>query len=394
MNKTHLQSIASSIGGFNSSVSIPSSLTKQEFEQFMDKNFSSYFLYYENESVGDYSEELPKHKLPSFSGPSGNVAFLALSVSNSLKEKGFNLEAEVFFNDVIYNSPKERTLDAHYTFLKKASKYIDFGYPISWDEYQEIDQFFRKKGINSEIDAINFSSNPTLSYSQIPEFKTIDHNYKKLIKNGFDFSTVNCYGRNALYYCKKAETFKYLVENTDIDLFSIDYFNYSLYNQLFTIVPEIGANEGLKYLLVLHSKLFDKSKSENNYMQDILNDNFTANQNIYLDIFPEFFFSTSDNNKTYTRLGTNEDGKTIYFNPIIKDLENIYDTIELKETKDLFISILDKALVNFKIETINKGQDKNIQAFEKILDSIEQKYMKEFVNSNKETQKKSKVLKF
>lgn len=394
MNKSNLQSIVSSIGGFSNTVSIPTSLTKQEFDQFMNKNFSSYFLYYENEGLGDYSDKLPKYKLPSFSGPSGNIAFLALSVRHALNEKGFNLEAEVFFNDVIYNSPKDRTVDAHYIFLKKASKYIDFGYPISWDEYQEIDQFFSKKGINSEIEAINFSSNPTLSYSQIPEFKNIDHNYKQIINDGFDFSTVNCYGRNALYYCKKAETFKYLVENTDIDLFSVDYLNYSLYNQLFTIIPEIGANEGLKYLLVLHSKLFDKSKGEHNYMQDLLNDNFTANQNIYLDIFPEFFFSTSDNNNTYIRLGTNEDGKIIYFNPIIKDLENIYDTIELKETKELFISILDKSLVKFKIDTINKGQDKSIQAFEQTLDNIEQKYMKEFANYNKENKKKSKVLKF
>lgn len=393
MNKTNLQSIVSSIGGFSNTVSIPPSLTKQEFEQFMNKNFSSYFLYYEHEGVGDYSEELPKYKLPSFSGASGNIAFLALSVNNALKEKGFNLEAETFFNDVIYNSQKDSNVDAHYNFLKKASKYIDFGYPISWEEYQEIDHFFRKKGINSEIEAINFSSNPTLSYSQIPEFKNIDHSYKKLIQDGFDFSTTNCYGRNALYYCNKHETFKDIVEKTNATVFTIDNLNLALYNNLFDIIPSIGATEGLKILLELHSQLFDKNSTKENaeYLQDILIKNFNANKYIYLDVFPEFFFSTTDNNKQFLYLGVNSDKTRVYFNPIISEIEAIYDTITLRETKELFIDILDKALVKFDIESITRD-NAHSQNFENSLKSIEQKFMQDMINQK--SIKKSRPLKF
>lgn len=195
---------------------IPKNLSEDEFDDYIEELSKKYPSDY-------YEHPRPKFLFPLKNSEDGNPIFYFSIAIKILKEAKFNQEAAELQQFMF--SPYE-------DHIKYISRYLDIGSFISYQDYQEQSDFAKKRKINLDITPIVFEDHGELK--QVPEFRNVTINsIKKLISQGFDFNTVNTYGRNMLWYADSPDITSYLINNTDIDIFHIDEVGLSVFNKCF-----------------------------------------------------------------------------------------------------------------------------------------------------------------
>lgn len=241
---------------------IPKNLSEDEFNDYIEDLSEKY-------PSDCYEHPRPKFLFPLKNSEDGNPIFYFSIAIKILKEAKFNQEAAELQQFML--SPSEN----HIQYI---SRYLDIGNFISYQDYQEQSDFAKKRKINLDITPIVFEDHGE-DLKQIPEFRNVTINsIKKLISQGFDFNTVNTYGRNMLWYADSPDTTSYLINNTDIDIFHIDEIGLSVFNKCF-LHQDVECSYGTLITLIdnMHQKNPNYSKYflENSYVFESIVTHFT-----------------------------------------------------------------------------------------------------------------------
>lgn len=158
----------------------------------------------------DLDYDRPKFKFPDLSSQDGNpIQYFNLALE-CLKKNGFRKEA------MELDAFKYPKYDEGFNLL---ARFLDFTSDTSDTPYKEDDDFVYFRVAKDKVGSKQLD---------VFKLKTLD-TLKELLEDGHDFSIVNCYGRNHLYYINDLESVKFLVEQNKIhnwfDLFSLDNFN-------------------------------------------------------------------------------------------------------------------------------------------------------------------------
>lgn len=384
-------------GGSSQPFSLAPNLTYEEFEKIQQ----SYFSNFPTEDDLNIFYSRPQFQIPNINKEGGNIVFLAFTAAQTLDTANFNFEAEEVRNIFLtnYSDKYEPGTSAHFQFFSEISKYLDIGQPMSWESYQEIQNFYKKQRFNQMILPFVYQEEEGL-IQQLPEFKGLNTSkVQQLIDNNFDFSTTNAFNRSALHYALNADSFKKLLNETDIALCDIDNLNCAYYNYLFKNISRYGKMDSLEMFMLTYERINTVDHPhETEYISKTLRDNLEANQDLYLDTFSNFFFSYNKNDiepNFAVNLGSDKNGKAVYTQKDIdKPIIEIYHSLTTKKAKDFFLQILDRSFTKLDIENLKISNKEAHQNLSNALVELESSYMKEFCSGDNTNVVKPKILKF
>lgn len=302
---------------------------------------------YRSENI-DYDR--PVFHSPLVSGPDGNVFVLFNMLEECLKNNGYKQEFLEFKNSI-------ENVD-YVECINRMALLVD------------MENVVKKVNVDGEIYKKTIK---TPEHVKNPiEFKiSTIHQFDEAVKNGFDITTTNTYGRNIMYYIREPELLAHVIAyNSKLKEDGKDYIRYTHLDNFNS--PVIIYKENLKsYNLLLREtiketeELFGKE-----YMKEILN-SMIFGRNVF-------------NNNSIVQFSVNLSRACDSFQEFEKSIDDIAASLALISKADM--SYADNMMDLLKSDQVLKNIKENPEKLKKIIDNAVIQYKYNLVEENLSTQ--------